>query len=122
MAKISIFGTQSNVQMLIYTALKGTAVGVDAFGNKYYKARPRKGMKQERRWVMYAKKAEASQVPPEWHGWLHHQSDTVPEKTNEYRQSWIKPHQPNMTGTDQAYLPPQPRPAATGDYVAWTPK
>jgi NADH:ubiquinone oxidoreductase subunit len=125
MTKISIFGVLSNIQMLIHTALKGSCAGRDQFGNKYYRGKPRKGTKQERRWVMYAGKAEASQVPPEWHGWLHHQTDGVPEKTSKYRQDWIKPHQANMTGTDQAYFPPplkgRPRAAATGDYVPWTP-
>lgn len=125
MAKISIFGTLSNIQMLLNTALYGTAVGADAFGNKYYKRKPRKGAKRERRWVMFKNETEASQVPPEWHGWLHHQTDVVPAAANKYRKDWIKPHLPNLTGTDQAYLPPalkgQPRAAATGDYVSWIP-
>ena|SRR3990172_6703874 len=123
--KISIFGVLSNVQILLHTALRGTCIGVDQFGNKYYKGKPRRGAKQERRWVIYAARAEASQAPPEWHGWLHHQTDAVPGKTNQYRKDWIKPHQPNLTGTAQAYLPPafkgQPRAAATGDYTPWRP-
>jgi NADH:ubiquinone oxidoreductase subunit len=125
MAKVSIFGILSNVQMLLFTALKGSSVGVDQFGNKYYRGKPRRGTKQERRWVMYAGTPEASQVPPEWHGWLHRQTNVVPEKTNKYRQNWIKPPQANMTGTPKAYMPPplkgQPRAAATGDYVSWVP-
>ena len=121
MTKVSIFGVLSNIQMLLHTALGGAYVGTDSLGNKYYKAKPRKGTKQERRWVMYAEKTEASLVPPEWHGWLHHQTDAVPAGTSKYRKDWIKPHQPNMTGTVLAYLPPQPRPPATGDYIPWQP-
>jgi len=125
MSKIYIFGTLSNVYMLLNTVLYGAYVGVDQFGNKYYKRKPRKGTKQERRWVMYKDEIEASLVPPEWHGWLHHQTDVVPAQTNRHRKDWIRPHRPNLTGTDQAYLPPalkgQPRAAATGDYVSWTP-
>lgn len=125
MANISIFGVLSTVQMMLHTALKGTYVGTDAFGNKYYRAKPRKGYNHERRWVMYAKKTEAAQVPAEWHGWLHHQTNDVPAEVNANRKPWIKPHQNNLTGTDAAYMPPplkgKPRAAATGDYVAWQP-
>lgn len=127
MAKISIFGVLSNVQMLIHTLLKGKMVGTDLLGNVYYSGKPRKGTKQERRWVMYKDKPEASLVPPEWHGWLHHQTDIVPQNNNKYRKSWQKPHQPNMTGTDQAFLPPgHPlrgghRAASSSDYTPWQP-
>jgi len=125
MSKISIFGVLSNVQMIIHTALKGTRVGCDSLGNTYYRGKPRRGSTQERRWVMYAKVDEATQVPPEWHGWLHHQTDIVPKANNRHRAAWIKPHTPNMTGTDAAYLPPAmktgTRAAATGDYTPWQP-
>jgi NADH:ubiquinone oxidoreductase subunit len=131
MAKISIFGVISNVQMLLHTFMHGTYVGEDALGNKYYRARPRKGTKRERRWVMYVGEPEASTVPPEWHGWLHHQSDTVPapggKAGSKYRQDWQMPPVANLTGTDAAYLPPGhtlkggKRDAATGDYIPWQP-
>jgi len=127
MAKISIFSVLSNVQMLLHTAIKGTRVGADQFGNVYYKGKPRRGTTQERRWVMYSGETEASWVPPEWHGWLHHQTDVIPDGGGKYRQAWQKPHQPNLTGTDQAYFPPGhavkggKRASATGDYVAWQP-
>jgi len=128
MAKISIFGVLSNVQMLIHTRLFGQFVGKDLAGNKYYRGKPRKGTKRERRWVIYTGAPEASLVPPEWHGWLHHQTDKVPPRDqSRHRKSWQLPHQPNMTGTDGAYLPPGhtlkggKRDAATGDYVPWQP-
>ena len=125
MAKVSIFGILSNVQMLIHTALKGRFVGADAQGNKYYRGKARKGYGHERRWVMYIDKAEASNVPPEWHGWLHHQTDALPADTGRYRKDWQKPHRPNMTGTKLAWFPPGHkdgrREAATSDYTPWQP-
>lgn len=108
---------------------RGKFVGQDSLGNKYYTAKPRPGYKRERRFVMYKGAPDASNIPPEWHGWLHHQSDVIPSDDQEsFRRSWQKPHVPNLTGTDQAYRPPGHileggvRDKATGDYEAWTPK
>lgn len=75
---------------------------------------------------MYKGAPEASSVPPEWHGWLHHQTDEVPSE-EAFRRPWQKPHKPNMTGTSGAYHPPGhileggKRSKGTGDYEAWTP-
>lgn len=106
----------------------GRAVGTDGQGNRYYRAPGRKGYRHDRRWVMYNGEVEASRVPPEWHGWLHHQTDVVPSPDGaSFRQPWQKPHQPNLTGTLQAYRPPGHilsggrRDKATGDYQPWTP-
>lgn len=127
MAKLSIFGVLTNVQMLIHTLMRGQKVGQDHLGNVYYRGKPRKGTKRERRWVIYKDKAEASLVPAEWHGWLHHQTDAVPAADNKYRKEWQKPHLPNQTGTEQAYRPPGhalmggQRAASTADYSAWQP-
>ena len=125
--KISIFGVCSTIQILLFTALKGTHIGTDNSGNKYYKCVPRKGAKLERRWVMYVDKADASLVPPEWHGWLQHQTDIIPGKTNKYRQSWQKPHKPNLSGIEQTYFPSKDTQqekeivSASGNYVSWQP-
>ena len=69
------FGTQ------LWTWLYGEFVGQDEFGNRYYRTRggkidPTLGF--ERRWVIYNGVAEASTVPPSWHGWLHHTVDVPP--------------------------------------------
>lgn len=103
-------------------------VGTDYLGNRYYSGKPRKGYKHDRRWVMYKGAPEASSIPPEWHGWMHHQTDAVPaDNVDSYRQTWQKPPQPNLTGTNQAYRPPGhlleggKRDKATGDYEAWKP-
>jgi NADH:ubiquinone oxidoreductase subunit len=87
----------------------GTVVGVDQFGNKYYEDKDPVYWSKAR-WVEFAKEAEASTIPPEWHSWLHHISDEIPtrpdsllaETTPKYRQE----HVPNMTGTPEAYSPP----------------
>lgn len=106
---------------------KKERVGQDSLGNVYFRGKPRTDGR-ERRWVMYNGAPEASMVPPEWHGWLHYQTDTVPSENGEsFRRPWQKPHQPNMTGTNKAYRPPGHvleqgrRSKATGDYEPWTP-
>lgn len=126
---LEILGVLSPVHINLFTWLKGgKKIGEDVFGNKYYTCKPRPGYKRERRWVMYNGAPEASAVPPEWHGWLHHQSDVIPSDSDEsFRRPWQKPHQPNLTGTDKAYRPPGhmlkggERAKATGDYEAWSP-
>ena len=128
MAYFSLTGVLSSIQISVFTLFNGSSVGTDQFGNKYYEAPARKGLNRTRRWVIYANKAEASQVPPLWHGWLHHQTNDLPEsgKTNKAH-SWQQEHQENLTGTDAAYLPDghiktsSQRAAAVGDYEAWKP-
>lgn len=122
-------GVLSPAQITAFTLRSGgKKVGRDQFGNTYYEGKPRKGYKLTRRWVMYKGKPEASAVPPEWHGWLHHQSDRLPAANAEsFRRDWQKPHTPNLTGTNAAYRPPGhilkggTRARAGGDYAAWHP-
>lgn len=110
---------------ILFTWAKGKLVGTDSQGNRYFSERKaRKGLRQ-RRWVLYKGRIEASRVPPEWHAWLHYTVDqplaAAPEKP------WIKEHQANQTGTENAYLPAGhdrrggERARATGDYEAWRP-
>lgn len=129
MGLFSFLGVLSPVHMGFIRVLSGSKfVGQDSAGNKYYRASPRKGYKYERRWVKYNGAPEATKIPPEWHGWMHHQSDIVPSADEKsFRRKWQKPHHPNMTGTAEAYRPPghilkgAKRDAATGDYEAWSP-
>ena len=129
MGLFSFLGVLSPVHINFVTLFSGAKhIGTDNAGNKYYRAKPRQGYKRERRWVIYNGAPEATKVPPEWHGWLHYQSDNIPSNDSEsYRRAWQKPHKPNMTGTNQAYRPPGhilaggKREKATGDYEAWTP-
>ncbi|MVA99059.1 NADH:ubiquinone oxidoreductase subunit NDUFA12 [Nitratireductor sp. CAU 1489] len=109
-----------------HTWRKGTLVGEDEFGNRYYLG-GKDSEGRTRRWVIYDGLSEASQIPSGWHGWMHYRTDTPPSKEDYKPRDWQKPHVPNMTGTSQAYRPqgsllsPGKRPAVTGDYDAWTP-
>jgi NADH:ubiquinone oxidoreductase subunit len=120
----SLFYTSS---ILLFTWRRGTKVGTDEHGNEYYRGKPNKGLKRERRWVLYAGEPEASKVPATWHAWLHHQPVPPPTELPPVQRTWIKEHQPNATGTALAYRPPGHvleggrREAATGDYESWTP-
>ena len=103
---------------------KGEFVGEDEFNNRYYKE---KGGK--RRWIIYGGAPEASAVPPDWHAWLHHTVEHAPIGEHAPKEPvFHAPHQPNQTGTSNAYYPPGSlmgsgeRAAATGDYEAWKPE
>jgi NADH:ubiquinone oxidoreductase subunit len=118
------FGTQ------LWTWRFGELVGKDEQGNQYFRTRGGKidpSLGFERRWVIYNGYAEATKVPPSWHGWLHHTVDVPPTEEAYTPREWEKPHLPNMTGTPLAYRPSGStlasgrRPAATGDYQPWTP-
>lgn len=130
MGFFSFLGALSPVSIFWTRVLSGAkCVGRDPFGNVYYEAVPRKGYKHTRRFVKYKDTPDASKVPPEWHGWMHHTSDVVPsDATETFRRPWQKPYLPNKTGTDLAYRPPGhqleggKRPCATGDYEAWSPE
>ncbi len=104
-------------------------VGRDVFGNVYYESRARRGYKYTRRYVIYKGAPDPSCVPPEWHGWLHSQTDVVPiQNMPSYRRLWQKLPLANQTGTNKAYFPTghfssgSERASATGDYVAWVPE
>jgi NADH:ubiquinone oxidoreductase subunit len=106
----------------VYTALVGSFVGQDEFGNRYYQ---KKG--GARRWVVYSGYAEASSIPPGWYGWMHKIVDEPPAAETYRPRPWEKPHRPNLTGTPEAYRPygslyfPKPRPPPS-DYEPWQPK
>lgn len=125
----TLLSAQSPAHIRLLTLISGaTLVGVDGSGNRYFRAKPRKGYKRERRWVIYNGPAEASLIPPEWHGWMHHQTNTTPsDGQKSFRRVWQKPHSPNLTGTDQAYRPPGhllkggQRATSDSDYEAWKP-
>jgi NADH:ubiquinone oxidoreductase subunit len=114
-----------------YTWRFGQFVGEDEFGNRYYRYRQRQAIDpnvgNERRWVIYNGEAEISKVPPGWRGWLTHTTDVPPTEETYVPHPWEMAHIPNNTGTPHAYRPrgsivgPGQRPAATGDYVPWTP-
>jgi NADH:ubiquinone oxidoreductase subunit len=117
----------------LLTWLRGEPVGSDEYGNRYYRLKGYKPQRlgggrfsRERRWVIYEGEPEGSKVPSEWHAWLHHMVNEVPQPRQRY--AWEKPHHPNLTGTSLAYHPRGSvllgghRRPATGDYEPWTPE
>src|ERR1043166_5346767 len=99
------FGTQ------LWTWRFGESVGQDEFGNRYFRSRGGKidpTLLMERRWVIYNGEAEASSIPPSWHGWIHHTVDVPPTAERYHPRPWQKPHRHTLPG-------------ATGDYKAWNP-
>ena len=109
-----------------YTWRKGALVGSDEFGNRYYREKKAgKADSGERRWVIYNGLAEASAIPPGWHGWMHHRQDEPPAAYS--AREWEKPHAPNLTGTPNAYRPhgsilrANPQTPGDPDYEPWTP-
>lgn len=104
-----------------FTWRKGVKVGEDNEGNIYYQSRDGK-----RRWVIYNGEMEASRVPTDWHGWLHHTYEEAPTKAPLPRKPWELPHQENLSGTPLAYAPPgsirRGAPVVRQDYEAWQPE
>ena len=108
----------------LWTRRHGREVGRDESGNIYFVHRkdPR------RRWVIYNGSNDASRTPPGWQSWLRGQIDDVPDKALPTRRPYETAAVPNLTGTGETYRPSgslsrrEQRPAATGDYQAWTPE
>lgn len=99
------------------TRQNGKQVGQDAFGNRYFEVKA--SSDQPRRWVVYAKKNDPTQVCPEWHGWLHHTTDKQPTPLSYPRKSWRKPHQVNQAGQTTNQVPVRACKTAKKTYEAW---
>ncbi|WP_031230933.1 NADH:ubiquinone oxidoreductase subunit NDUFA12 [Asticcacaulis sp. YBE204] len=105
-------------------------VGTDEFGNKYYEARNTKESygDKKRRYVIYNGYADASKIPPDWHGWMHYIYDETPTDAPLPKKAWEKPHLPNLSGTPFAQFPKgslnaegERQKSRSGDYEAWKP-
>lgn len=118
---IFIWWDTATLGTLLFTKRKGVLVGEDEQGNRYYRDRD-----DRHRWVIYAGEAEASRVPPEWHGWLHHTWKRPPTEEPLTHPTWEKPHRPNLTGTSLAHVPSgslfKLHPKEYRDYEAWQPE
>ena len=117
--------------VLFTISRRGRFVGQDELGNRYYEARDDRDSYdrgRKRRWVIYKGYADASKVPPDWHGWLRYTYDEPPTEVPLRRQAWEKAHHPNLTGTIYARRPQGAlarggeRQRAAGDYEAWSPE
>jgi len=104
-----------------WTWRNGVKVGQDDLGNVFYQSKDAK-----RRWVIYNGESEASQISPEWHGWLHHTWSEPPTVAPLAHKPWEEPHLPNLTGTSLAYAPAgslyREHPVKRTDYDAWRPE
>jgi NADH:ubiquinone oxidoreductase subunit len=104
-------------------------VGEDEFGNRYFETSGQRYQSQgrDRRFVIYKGYADASKVPPDWHGWLHHTFEQPPTVEPLKRRPWEIDYQPNLTGTIWAWRAPGSlarggeRPTVTADYEPWKP-
>ena len=121
--------TGRSFETWLSTLFTGTQVGEDEFGNRYYQARriPKEG--RRKRWVVYKGAPEPTKVPAYWHGWLHYTTDRIPQNAAAaHKFPWQKTHVPNLTGTQDAYVPPGhmlrggQRAATVSDYEPWVPK
>lgn len=132
LSKIFTWWDGATIGTLLNSSLTGEQVGTDVQGNRYYRAKKLRAAGQpnagsERRWVIYAGANDASNVPSEWHGWLHGSFDGVPESNLPPARIWEVDYTPNATGTAGAYRPQGAlerggkRASATGDYEAWSP-
>ena len=128
LGKIFTWWDGATIGTLLSSSLNGEAVGSDAQGNRYFRSRKPGPDGSERRWVIYSGANDASRVPAEWHGWLHHTLDGLPESNLPPARIWEVDYTPNATGTAAAYRPAGAlerggkRAAATGDYEAWSPE
>ncbi len=96
----------ANAVTRLKTALRGSLVGRDAWGNAYYQTkRPRPRGTRPDRWVVYKGMPEASKVPPLYHAWLHHTTDAFPDAEAVQLYAWQLPPQVNLTGTPRAFRP-----------------
>ena len=122
LGKIFTWWDGATIGTALWSWRHGEQVGEDAAGNRYFQTRD-----GARRWVIYDGANDASRVPPEWHGWLHHTLDVLPDEGLPPVRAWQAEPTPNLTGTDRAYRPAGAldrgghRAAATGDYQPWTP-
>lgn len=121
--KIFTWWDGATIGTALHSARNGRFVAEDSAGNRYYESK--KGPR--RRWVIYAGGNDASNVPAEWHGWLHQTVEEVPDQSLPPAREWEAPYTANMTGTGAAYRPAGAlesggkRAGASGDYEAWSP-
>jgi NADH dehydrogenase (ubiquinone) 1 alpha subcomplex subunit 12 len=115
------FGRAYNKTRMESTLRKGTLVGSDYNGNKYYEDRD--APYGRTRWVEYPtppgvwaieQKYDGSMVSPEWHGWLHYMHDkTGAQLAAELEKPFKQAHTINQTMLRPEFSregldPPQP--------------
>lgn len=86
----------------------GKLVGEDKYGNKYYH-NPYYFIGRSR-WVQFSDSEgmdyDGSQIPAEWHKWLHYSTDLLPSEDPSPKYKWIKDHKQNYTlDREKQYVP-----------------
>ena len=111
--EIFTWWNQQTLGTRITIFLFGKFVGKDNFGNKYYQT------KKGKRFIIYNGEVDASKIPNEWYSWMHFTPNKI-ENTNELKKfDWQKPHQPNLTGSNEAYSPKGNTEATKKKYKSW---
>ena len=101
------FGTR------LKTIFYGKLVGNDTLGNKYYES------KNGKRWIIYANIIDATKIPVEWYSWMHFTPNKIEKNHDFEKYKWQKPHQSNLTGTEEAYYPNKNKDAIKKKYSSW---
>ena len=97
--EIFVWWNQQTLGTRLNTILFGKFVGKDSFENKYYEG------KNGKRWVIYSNEIDASKIPIEWYSWMHFTPNKIEKEHNLKKYEWQKPHQQNLTGTEESYYP-----------------
>jgi len=111
--KIFIWWNQDTFGTRLKTIFFGKFVGDDELGNKYYES------KNGKRWVIYADSIDASKIPVERYSWMHFTPNKIERKHILDKYEWQKPHQSNLTGTEEAYYPNKSKNAIKKKYSSW---
>ena len=89
------------------TVRVGALVGTDKYGNKYYENNSY--FMGRNRFVEYPYKGrmefDGTQIPPEWHAWMHYMTDEKPTNQPATLQKFSIDHIPNVSGTKDKYIP-----------------
>lgn len=77
----------------------------DKFGNRYFEDTSETYGRH--RWVEYAESRgyDSLKIPPDWHAWLHHNTDVAPTKRPLKAPEYQGEVTGNQTGTGDAYVP-----------------
>ncbi|XP_046839686.1 NADH dehydrogenase [ubiquinone] 1 alpha subcomplex subunit 12-like [Xenia sp. Carnegie-2017] len=86
----------------------GTLVGADKYGNEYFENNSY--FMGRNRFVKFPYKDhrlsfDASEIPPEWHRWMHYMTDDPPNKVVPEQRKWMADHTVNLSGTNKRYVP-----------------
>ncbi|KAG8690796.1 hypothetical protein FRC11_009078 [Ceratobasidium sp. 423] len=119
-------GLKEYVRQMWYIgdAKSGRFVGADKFGNRYFEnTNAEEELPGRHRWVDYRQhEYNASQIPSDWHAWMHHirnEPPTTDKVLQESQQPWQNNYLENLTGTRGAYRSYN---TAAPKITAWDPK